>query len=35
VTNSVPAEELWAADVVCDSLERIDLAAIRSLIDRD
>jgi HAD superfamily hydrolase (TIGR01509 family) len=35
VTNSVPSEELWGADVVCDSLERIDLAAIRSLIDRD
>jgi HAD superfamily hydrolase (TIGR01509 family) len=35
VTNSVPAEELAGADVVCDSLERIDLAAIRSLIDGD
>lgn len=35
VANSVPAEELSAADVVCDSLERIDLAAIRSLIDGD
>jgi len=35
VTNSVSAEELAGADVVCDSLERIDLAAIRSLIDGD
>lgn len=35
VTNSVPAEELSEADVVCNSLERIDLAAIRSLIDGD
>ncbi len=33
VTNSVPAEELSAADVVCDSLERIDLAALRCLVD--
>jgi len=35
VTNSVPAAELSAADVVCDSLERIDLAALRSLVDGD
>ena len=35
VTNTVPAEELSAADLVCDSLERIDLTAIRSLIGRD
>jgi HAD superfamily hydrolase (TIGR01509 family) len=33
VTNSVPAEELSEADVVCDSLERIDLAVLRSLVD--
>jgi beta-phosphoglucomutase-like phosphatase (HAD superfamily) len=33
VTNTVPAAELSTADVVCDSLERIDLAAICSLID--
>jgi HAD superfamily hydrolase (TIGR01509 family) len=35
VTNSVPAEELSNADVVCDSLEQIDLAALRSLVDGD
>jgi HAD superfamily hydrolase (TIGR01509 family) len=35
VTNSVPAEELSAADLVCDSLEQIDLATIRSFIDRN
>jgi HAD superfamily hydrolase (TIGR01509 family) len=35
VTNTVPAKELWAADCVCDSLERIDLATVRSLVDRD
>jgi len=35
VTNSVPAAELEGADVVCDSLERIDLAALRALIDRN
>jgi len=35
VTNSVPAAELAAADVVCDSLERIGLATVRSLIDGD
>ncbi|MCL5279683.1 MAG: HAD family phosphatase [Planctomycetes bacterium] len=35
VTNSVPARELFGADVVCDSLERIDLAALRSLVDGD
>jgi len=34
VTNTVPAEELSVADLVCDSLARIDLATIRSLVDR-
>jgi HAD superfamily hydrolase (TIGR01509 family) len=34
VTNSVPAKELSAADVVCDSLERIDLATVRTLVNR-
>jgi beta-phosphoglucomutase len=33
VTNTVSAGELAPADLVCDSLERIDLATIRSLID--
>jgi HAD superfamily hydrolase (TIGR01509 family) len=35
VTNTVPAEALSAADLVCDSLARIDLAMVRSLIDRN
>jgi HAD superfamily hydrolase (TIGR01509 family) len=35
VTNTVPAQELRAADCVCDSLERIDLATVRSLVDRN
>jgi HAD superfamily hydrolase (TIGR01509 family) len=35
VTNTVPAEELPGADCVCRSLEGIDLATVRSLIDRD
>jgi len=34
VTNSVKAEELAAADVVCDSLTKIDLAVIRKLVDQ-
>ncbi len=34
VTNSASAEELAGADLVCASLEQIDLAAIRSLVDR-
>ncbi len=33
VTNTAPAEELAGADLVCDSLERIDLGTIRSLVD--
>jgi len=32
VTNTVPAAELAGADCVCDSLERIDLATVRSLL---
>jgi len=35
VTNTVPAEELTPADLICPSLEGIDLAALRSLVDRD
>jgi HAD superfamily hydrolase (TIGR01509 family) len=34
VTNSVPAPELAVADLVCDSLEQVDLATVRALIDR-
>jgi HAD superfamily hydrolase (TIGR01509 family) len=33
VTNSAPAEDLAAADLVVDSLERVSLGAIRSLLD--
>ncbi len=33
VTNSVKAEELAAADIVCDSLTEIGLDTIRALID--
>ncbi len=33
VTNTVPAGELAGADLVCDSLEKVDLATIRSLVD--
>jgi len=35
VTNTVPAAELAEADVICDSLEKVDLATIRSLVDRN
>jgi HAD superfamily hydrolase (TIGR01509 family) len=35
VTNTVSAAELSGADLVCDSLARIDLATIRTLIDRN
>jgi HAD superfamily hydrolase (TIGR01509 family) len=35
VTNTVSAAELSAADLVCESLARIDLATIRRLIDRN
>lgn len=34
VTNSVPAQELSGADLVCDSLEQVDLATVRSLVER-
>jgi beta-phosphoglucomutase-like phosphatase (HAD superfamily) len=34
VTNTASAEELAGANLVCASLERIDLATIRSLVDR-
>ncbi len=34
VTNSASAEELAGADLVCASLEQIDLATLRSLVDR-
>ena len=33
VTNSTTAENLSGADLICDSLERIDLDAIQNLID--
>jgi len=33
VTNTVPAEELAGADRICDSLEEIDLTALRELVD--
>jgi beta-phosphoglucomutase-like phosphatase (HAD superfamily) len=34
VTNTVPEPELAAADLVCDSLARVDLATVRGLVDR-
>jgi HAD superfamily hydrolase (TIGR01509 family) len=34
VTNTASAQELFGADLVCSSLERIDLATIRALVDR-
>jgi HAD superfamily hydrolase (TIGR01509 family) len=33
VTNTVPAEKLAGADVICDSLEKVNLKMIQSLID--
>jgi HAD superfamily hydrolase (TIGR01509 family) len=33
VTNTVPAEELAGADLICDSLEKVNLEMIRSLVD--
>jgi len=33
VTNTVPAKELAGADRICDSLEEIDLTALRELVD--
>jgi len=32
VTNTVPAEELAGADLICDSLERVDLEILREII---
>jgi HAD superfamily hydrolase (TIGR01509 family) len=32
VTNTVPAEELSAADLICNSLEEVDLEILRELI---
>ncbi len=32
VTNTVPAEELSGADIVCDSLEQVDLDVIQRLV---
>jgi HAD superfamily hydrolase (TIGR01509 family) len=34
VTNTVPARELVAADLVCASLEQVDLATVQALVDR-
>ncbi len=33
VTNTVSAEELQGADIICDSLAKISLGAIRNLVD--
>jgi HAD superfamily hydrolase (TIGR01509 family) len=33
VTNTVPAAELAGADLICDSLERVNLQTIRQLVD--
>jgi HAD superfamily hydrolase (TIGR01509 family) len=33
VTNTVPAEELTGADLVCDSLEKVDIEVIQRLVD--
>lgn len=33
VTNTVPAEELSGADLICDSLEKVNLKMIRKLVD--
>ncbi len=33
VTNTTPAEKLQQADMICDSLETIDLAVLRKLVD--
>ena len=33
VTNTTPAEELQEADMICDSLEQIDLATLCKLVD--
>jgi HAD superfamily hydrolase (TIGR01509 family) len=33
MTNTVPAEELSGADLICDSLERVDLETVRRLVE--
>jgi HAD superfamily hydrolase (TIGR01509 family) len=33
VTNTVPVEKLAGADVICDSMEKVNLQMIRALID--
>jgi HAD superfamily hydrolase (TIGR01509 family) len=33
VTNTVPAEELAGADLICDSLEKVSLETLRELVD--
>jgi len=33
VTNTVRAEELVGADLICDSLEKVDIEVIRQLVD--
>jgi HAD superfamily hydrolase (TIGR01509 family) len=33
VTNTTPAEELDQADMICDSLEKVNLETIRGLVD--
>ncbi len=33
VTNTVPAQELDGADLICDSLEKVSLETIRGLVD--
>jgi sugar-phosphatase len=34
VTNTVPAEELSGADLICYSLEQVDLETVRRLADQ-
>jgi HAD superfamily hydrolase (TIGR01509 family) len=34
VKNTVPVEELSGADVICDSLEKVNLEMIQTLVDR-
>jgi HAD superfamily hydrolase (TIGR01509 family) len=33
VTNTVPAEKLVGADIICDSLEKVNLEMVRALVD--
>ncbi len=35
VTNSTTADNLYQADLICDSLEKIDLPIITKLIDKN